>query len=254
MRVAVFADVHGNSFALEAVLADVKRLGGVDAYWFVGDAADMGADPAGCVQLISTLPCLVAVRGNADRETVSGSTEAEEAYAPLAATDPGAAREWLAIVHASTWARDVVTATGGYDWLAGLPLEERTTLPDGTRVLLVHAAPGTDRGEGIREQHTDDELRPVVAQANADLMVIGHTHRPLDRSIGAVRVWNPGSVSNPVTRDTRAMWTLLESDNTGYHLSRRYVTYDMVGMLRQLAAVHHPSEWSIRAFWDGCEQ
>ncbi|MDQ3442482.1 MAG: metallophosphatase family protein [Chloroflexota bacterium] len=61
MRVAIFADVHGNSMALDAVLADVERLGGVDAYWFLGDAADLGFDPVGAVQRIRGLPGLRAV-------------------------------------------------------------------------------------------------------------------------------------------------------------------------------------------------
>jgi len=61
MRVAIFTDVHGNSMALDAVLADVERLGGVDAYWFLGDAADLGFDPVRAVQRIRGLPGLRAV-------------------------------------------------------------------------------------------------------------------------------------------------------------------------------------------------
>lgn len=37
-----------------------------------------------------------------------------------------------------------LAATGWFDWLAALPLEPRLTLPDGTRLLGVHAAPWPD--------------------------------------------------------------------------------------------------------------
>lgn len=42
MRVAVMADIHGNAIALDAVLQDVERRGGVDAYWVLGDMVALG--------------------------------------------------------------------------------------------------------------------------------------------------------------------------------------------------------------------
>jgi hypothetical protein len=37
MRIAFISDIHGNSIALDAVLADIEARGGVDAYWLLGD-------------------------------------------------------------------------------------------------------------------------------------------------------------------------------------------------------------------------
>lgn len=39
MRLALFSDIHGNPIALDAVLADIAALGGVDGYWVLGDLA-----------------------------------------------------------------------------------------------------------------------------------------------------------------------------------------------------------------------
>jgi hypothetical protein len=33
MRLALLSDIHGNSIALDAVLADIEKLGGTDGYW-----------------------------------------------------------------------------------------------------------------------------------------------------------------------------------------------------------------------------
>ena len=33
MRIAFLSDIHGNSIALDAVLADIETLGDVDATW-----------------------------------------------------------------------------------------------------------------------------------------------------------------------------------------------------------------------------
>ena len=41
-----------------------------------------------------------------------------------------------------------VVAADRFEWLTHLPLEFRTTLPDGTRFLGVHASPGRDDGGG----------------------------------------------------------------------------------------------------------
>lgn len=50
MRTAILADTHGNSFALDAVLADIQQRGGVDGYWILGDLASIGVDPAGVLE------------------------------------------------------------------------------------------------------------------------------------------------------------------------------------------------------------
>lgn len=249
MRVAIFSDVHGNSIALDAVLADIDQAGGVDAHWFIGDAADLGFDPVGSVQRIMQLPGLRAVRGNADRESTTHAHDIDEDFATLASTDLKAAQTALTIQGNCFWTRGAVTAAGLFDWLAGLPVEERIALPDRTQVLLVHAAPGTDEGLGVRREHSDEDVGSLLAGVKADLVIVGHTHRPLDRTVDGVRFWNPGSISNPVTSDTRAMWTLLEAEANGYRLERRFAAYNVARMFTQLAGVHQPAESYIRGFW-----
>lgn len=248
MRVAIFADVHGNLLALEAVLADIERAGRVDKHWFLGDAADLGYDPAGAVRRIRELPGLRAVRGNADRESTTHIHELDAALA----TDDAAARAALAALAIRDncfWTRGALTQAGQFAWLAELPVEQRIVLPDGTRALLVHAAPGTDEGAGIRGDHRDEDVEALLAGAGAGLVIVGHTHQPLDRTVNEVRVWNPGSISNPATSDQRAMWTLLVADEDGHRLERRFAAYDVADMLSRLAKVRHPAESLIRGFW-----
>ena len=44
MRLALFSDIHGNRFALDAVIADAQAFG-VDSYLAVGDLAAVGSEP-----------------------------------------------------------------------------------------------------------------------------------------------------------------------------------------------------------------
>src|SRR5262245_34768860 len=64
---AIVSDVHGNRWALEAVLADARRRG-VDRLLNLGDALYGPLDPAGTAALLRApgLPSL-HIRGNQDR-------------------------------------------------------------------------------------------------------------------------------------------------------------------------------------------
>jgi predicted phosphodiesterase len=144
------------------------------------------------------------------------------------------------------WSHGHVAALGHLAWLASLPLEERLSLPDGTRVLLVHAAPGADGYDGQRDRtvtpaRSDDELRRLVAGCEADLVFVGHTHVPIDRSVDGVRVVNTGSVSNPWAPDLRASYVVLDATPDAYQIEHRRVSYDVGGVLRALRESGHPT-------------
>jgi predicted phosphodiesterase len=248
VRVAIFSDIHGNTLALEAVLADAERLG-VDTWWCLGDVAELGYDPAGCLLRMARLPHLVAVRGNADRLVVTDSATLLAEALALAGDDPVAVEHDLVYARGAAWAAGAAQAVGLRDWLVALPLERRLTLPDGTSVLLVHASPGRDDGPGLRPRDDETAISDRLLGADAELVVVGHTHLPFELSVGQMRVWNPGSVSNPVTADKRAMWTLLEADKTGHTMTRRYVDYDTTAMLAALDRSGAPTRALTRTFW-----
>jgi predicted phosphodiesterase len=244
MRAAVFSDVHGNLPALEAVLADAKGAR-VDEFWVVGDLVAHGPHPDLVVRRLMELPNARFVRGNTDRYVVTGELPAMITGVDQARTTA----EMQMLVAASTsfaWTRGAVTAAGGYDWLAALPVQQRLSLPDGSVVLLVHASPGRDDGRGVQPDMTDQELR-AAGIAGVDLVFVGHTHLPLDRTVAGVRVVNLGSVSVPATPERRAMWTLLSADETGFAVERRFSWYDIDAVVAASYAVRHPSAQWLKA-------
>lgn len=251
MKVAVFSDVHGNALALEAVLAAAEDAG-VDEYWIVGDLVAHGPRPAETISRLMGLPRCRIVRGNTDRYVLTGDLPSLVPTPEAARTD---AERQLRIDAAASlaWTRGAVTAVGGYDWLARLPIELRPALPDGTRVLLVHASPGEDDGPGVQASMSDEELAELgVGSAAADLIFVGHTHRPLDRTVDGARVVNLGSVSLPATDDHRAMWTLLTADQHGHSIERRHAAYDLAAVRGDIARQHHPGAvWLTRRFTPG---
>jgi predicted phosphodiesterase len=248
MRLAVLSDVHGNPIALDAVLRDLEARGGADAYWVIGDFSALGYDPVTPLERLTKLPNALFTRGNTDRYTV------EEPRAPkIDALGGEQARLDQAVVLSRSfgWTQGYLTAAGWLDWLAGLGLELRTTLPDGTRLLGVHAAPGTDDGPGFNPRQSDDEVRAALRGAEADLVVVGHIHYPQERTVDGVRVVVTGGVSNPMADDLRAKYVLVEADAAGHRIERRFVEYDRAAVLDALARLRHPSADYVARFFRG---
>lgn len=249
MRIALISDIHGNTLALEAVLADIEARGGVDTYWLLGDFSALGHDPVGVLERVATLPNAVFTRGNHDRYTVTGERPGPSDADVQA--HPKLLPFVLAMATSLAWTQGQVLASGWWSWFEQLPLETRLTLPDGTRVLGVHAAPGLDDGPGIIPPLSDDELRALLAPAEADLIIVGHTHVPLDRALDGVRVFNLGSVSNPLRERLEASYAILEASTSGYDLRLHYVDYDREAAIAALQRVKHPAAAFIAQFLRG---
>lgn len=249
MRIAVFSDIHGNTAALDAVLAGIRASGEVDALWIAGDVADMGADPRGVVERLRSIGWaeVVCVRGNADRAVYDGDLVTELASVRRQSDED--ALTTLTFVEEAAWTRGVLAGTVGLEWIRALPLEVRRTLPDGTRVLVVHARPGADDGDGFVPGMTGPELRALLGSPDAGLVLVGHTHQPVNSTIDGVRVINAGSVSNPVVADQRAQWLLIEADTGGYRIERRSTAYDIPAYLQQVRDVAHPARSIIWSYF-----
>jgi predicted phosphodiesterase len=249
MRVALLADIHGNPLALDAVLADIRGRGGVDGYWVLGDLCAIGFDPAGVVERLVALPNAVYVRGNADRYM---TTDDRSPPTPDETRDNPALLPLLAEVAGSfAWTRGYLEGRGLLDWLAALPSEERLTLPDGTRVLLVHASPGTDENPGLHPALTDDEFSTLIAGADADLICVGHFHLPMDRRLNGVRALNPGCVSNNFPMDQRAAYAILTADSSGYSIQYYRVDYDRHLAIEATKRSGNPGAGYVLRFFEG---
>ena len=62
-KIAVLSDIHGNTTALEAVLADAKKAK-VDEYWLLGDILMPGTGRRRILNLLVSLPITARVLGN----------------------------------------------------------------------------------------------------------------------------------------------------------------------------------------------
>jgi putative phosphoesterase len=75
------------------------------------------------------------------------------------------------------------------EWLAGRPHRRQLSI-GGKRILMVHSTPWEPRGSYVMP--TSSELNRF-GEADADIVLYGHTHRKVVRRVGRVLVVNPGS-------------------------------------------------------------
>ncbi|HVB25735.1 MAG TPA: metallophosphoesterase family protein [Ktedonobacteraceae bacterium] len=154
-------------------------------------------------------------------------------------------------VRSFSWTRGYLSAAGWLDWFTSLPLEVRLILPDGTRLLGVHASPGRDDGPGLQPRHRDDKLGRQLAGCEADVVIVGHTHVPLDRQVGKLHAINLGSISNPVTPGLQATYVLLDADEQGYRIQLRRVDYDREAVIKAIEHSRHPTPSFLIGFMRG---
>ncbi|GGR27062.1 metallophosphoesterase family protein [Deinococcus ruber] len=228
MKIAVFGDVHGNRFALEAVVADIRRSL-PDVWVNLGDQVFGGADPAGAWQLQQALKAehgVLEVRGNTD----------ERLGEPLSETT--AKHEMLAWLHA-------VLPAGTGAAVAGLPTN--VTLADGA-VLAAHGSPDSAWTylllEGKSWASDAVVLERLGDVGEARVVVVGHSHQEHLRQIGSLTVVNVGAVSRQKDGSPLARWVLLEGRGDLWNATFRRVAYD----------IEAAAQWAERQAYHGAAE
>ncbi len=242
-QLALLSDVHGNLLALEAVLADVEAQGVPDATWVLGDLVAFCPWPAEALARLRALPNVAFLCGNTDRYLVTGRRPA----APVRSPDGWAQMPAFLTMRDALFRWTVERLSyADYEFLRDLPPRLEIEVPGYGRVVAVHATP-TDDETNLLPDTPGEEVRPHLAGLDARLLLYGHTHRPVDRTVNSVRLVNAGSVGLPLDGDPRPAYALLDFEGGQCTVTIRRVEYDVETVVTALERVEHPSrEWLAR--------
>ncbi len=225
MAVAALYDIHGNLPALEAVLAE-EDVQAAEVIVVGGDVAPGPFIPE-VLDLLSALGGRVRyVRGNADRELI----DAYEAWAagtlsvPDNAPEPERMAAWAAARLNDAHRRLLAT----FEPTVSLTIAR---LGD---VLFCHASPRSDL-DIITSASSDEKLAALLTDRHERLIVAGHTHMQLDRTVEGLRFINPGSVGAPYEDEPGAYWSLLGPD-----VELRRTVYDYHAAAAVIRATGYP--------------
>ena len=237
MKIALTADIHGNLPALEAVL-EHARLEGARAIWCLGDFVGYGPFPEEVVQHIQQEYVLSTI-GEFDRRVLHFKRRRDKWRRSKSM------EEYLAL----EWAYERLSKVSR-KYLRFLSREMRLTLRY-KRVLLSHDTPDL-ASEPLILQSSDEDLRQLAVDAQADLIGVGHSHQAFARFVEGVWFVNPGSVGLPMDGDPRASYATLEFGPESIEVQHYRVDYDVERVLAALRQHDLPSSYD-RLFADGLD-
>lgn len=217
LRFAAISDIHGNLWALEAVLADIHSRS-VGLIVNLGDHLYGPLDPVGIADRLIALN-LPSISGNQDRELIASSP----AQGTLLEN-----RQVLREAHRA--------------WLRQLP----STLLWQQEVLLCHGTPFADNIYLLEQVHgtgvslaTPEKILSLLGGVSHSLILCGHTHqqRTVVLSQGPTIV-NPGSVGLQAYTDDlpiphamqtgspHARYAIITRHERSWQVEHILVTYD----------------------------
>lgn len=214
MRIAVISDIHGNLYALEAVLKDIEAKG-VSNIYCLGDLVGYGPRPNEVIELIKRNN-ISTVMGNYDdaignMRFVCGCDYKDEKALRLGESS-------------IVWTKEN-TSEENKGWLRELPGEIRL-LVSGLRILLVHGSPRA-LNEYLYENTAEGCLKELMAENNTDVLVCGHTHLPYVKKLAKGYVVNAGSAGKPKHGNPDVTYVIIDADGgSGLKTEIREVPYN----------------------------
>ncbi len=227
---AVLADIHGNLPALDAVLRDLARYD-VDQVVVAGDAINWGPFSVEVVERIAAAGWPV-VRGNHEHYLLDFDT-------------PRAPAEWAdrARFPLPPWLRRQL----GGRWqkaIAAWPQTLTLCFPDAPPIRVVHGSPRSP-WEPIGPLTDEGQVAAMLAGVDEETVIVGHTHLPMDRRIGAWRIFNPGPVGVPLDGRFSASYLLLDGDADGWRPTFRRVPFDRAPLFEEFERLRFVEECGV---------
>lgn len=221
MKIALLGDIHGNHFALAAVLS-AASANGVERLLITGDLVGYYFWPKEVMDLLAPW--------NAVTTLVSGNHETMLAQSR---GDPDFLKE--VDKRYGTGLRIALDSlsTSQLDWLTSLPHPQRVDIGD-CRILLCHGAPW-DVDQYIYPD-ADRDLLENCASDDYDWVVLGHTHYAMHHTIRGTHIVNPGSVGQPRNRKAGAQWALLDTESRQVDFKTEH--YDVTAVIERSRALH----------------
>jgi putative phosphoesterase len=183
VQIGLIADMHGDLVGFQQALALFDQAG-VSQILCAGDIADRGAEADTIVKIIQERG-IVCITGNHDHTVVQNQPK-------WRATDnPERLKELGRIISDETVA-----------FLKTLPASNRLTIA-GKRILMGHGTPWSDVLAVFPDtrQGIFDQIYERYA-ADTDMIILGHTHMPMQAVIGNLWIYNPGSIYGVTIRDS----------------------------------------------------
>ena len=208
-KIALLSDVHGNSTALEAVLADAESQQVTD-YWFLGDLLLPGTGRRNILDRLDQLPISLQVRGNWEDSLWRAL------HGKLDLSRPS----HLYLTRLCHFILEEIRPEE-IDRMQDLPLQVLTEV-EGLKIAVSHHLPDKNWGRELIHIGEQADFDRLFEGNEAAIAIYGHIHQQFLRyGTKGQLVINPGSIGQPffldatLRQDLRAQYAIIEIDETG---------------------------------------
>ena len=235
-EIAVVSDIHGNSWALKAVLEDIRNRG-INTILNLGDSLYGPLDPQGTYELLMENN-VMSIAGNEDRIIIESSG---------IASGPGT------LEYVKSQLNDNVIR-----WLKSLPFE----MIYADEIYCCHGTPLSDSvylmEQVLPEQVSLKEIAEIIdllSDIRQNIVLCGHSHLPGMVVAGSITILNPGSVGCPAFEDDQPIPHKIENHKphakysvvtfSGRLINTEFidVSYDFEAAAR-MAEKNHRDDWA----------
>jgi putative phosphoesterase len=227
MKIALISDIHSNYIALDAVLADLKKRKEIEKIVCLGDLVGYAPYPDKIFPLINDSK-IQTILGNYDEAVAFDKESCGCGYSDKTYEFMGKiSLEWT-VGH---------TSQENKGWMKSLPRKVSLEV-NGKKVLMVHGSPESINGR-IEPDLSEEELYAVMENANADILLCGHTHWPFHMIIKEKHIINPGSVGRPRIGSPQANYALVDIQKR-CDVRFRFVDYDYESFAKEIETSQMP--------------
>lgn len=227
MKIALFSDIHANLPALEAFFKDVEQRE-PDAIYCLGDLVGYNIWPNEVISEIRKRG-IPTIAGNYDFGIGRTSDECGCAYK----TDSEKANGSVSISYTNGIVKEEERK-----YLRTLPAHIKVEFQlnnDKLNLLLVHGSP-RKINEYLFEDREEKSMLRIMADADADIMCFGHTHKPYHRILPTTpdenqhyrHAINIGSVGKPKDGDPRGGYVMLHINENSSTLDKDTIQVEFI--------------------------
>jgi putative phosphoesterase len=216
-ELVIVSDIHGNLDALSAIMKNISHK----FIFCLGDLVGYGANPDEVIEWAreNNVKC---VMGNHEYGVITGDAS------------------WFNIdaQRAIFWTRSNLKREN-LDFIKKLPKKMDLEI-DEIKVLFVHGSPNDPVFEYVMPETHGDLFDHYLSNNNVDIIGLGHTHIPFLYKSDKGIVFNPGSVGQPRSGDSRACYAIMRIDKKDVQIEHKLVEYDIESAASKIIEANLP--------------
>lgn len=196
MKLAFISDIHSNIHAFEEVLGYIGELS-IDEIFCCGDIVGYNAFPKECLQIVRDRH-IPSVTGNHDWATIKNDTSWFNPYGVAG------------VEHSQK-----CLTKEDIKFLQDLP-DKKVFEREGVSFYMAHGSPRDNVFEYVFPWSSDSLFDVFAQTVDSEVIILGHTHIPMEKKVKDKIFLNPGSVGQPRDGVPNASFMVFNTENRTY--------------------------------------